>query len=153
MTHPSDLPADLIWDDPQMWVGSRPDPSQQLSPEFLVVCAYPRSAAPHPDGVLISFGMHDVEGAVPPREQLDALVASVRPWVRMGKPVYWHCQAGLNRSSFLAAYYLLAELHTSDVEALIDRIRARRTTHGFIQHALFNQSFCSALRTWFGDGA
>jgi len=142
--HPSSQDAQQIF--PDIWLGSYTD--GRLSPEFLVVCAFPNFAQPHPDGVFISFGMHDREGAVPSEDDLDAFVSSVRPWVEgRGMPSYWHCQAGLNRSAFLLTYYLCS-VRGFPASYVIAAIRDKRKSPTGLT-PLFNQSFEKALLGWF----
>jgi len=79
-----------------------------------------------PEGVqTVVATMYDSHGE-PDTEQVDALVDQVRSWLRSGKKVLIHCQAGLNRSSLVMARVLMEHYDLSAREA-IDLIRSQRS--------------------------
>jgi hypothetical protein len=79
-----------------------------------------------PDGVEYEEReMYDRYGEVD-SEQLAELTSLVLSWLRAGKKVLVHCQAGLNRSSLVVASVLMQHYDMSAREA-IDLIRSQRS--------------------------
>jgi protein-tyrosine phosphatase len=109
--------------------------------------AAPTFAQPSPGGVHLTLGLVDMEGAAPPDEVLDTFIASVHPWVS-ARTSYWHCEAGVNRSCLLLAWYLCTHQRLSADEA-ITQLRARRVSRKYGLQPLCNRSFERALRARF----
>jgi len=84
--------------------------------------------------------MYDSEGG-PDKEQVDELAEWVIGQMREGKRVLVHCQAGLNRSSMIAARVLMLFKHWTADEA-IAHIRQRRSPM-----CLCNETFEDFLRS------
>lgn len=93
-----------------------------------------------PEGVeWLSAELYDSNDA-PSLEYTAELVDWVIERLKVGKRVLIHCQAGLNRSSFVAAVTLMRWLGISAADA-IEKIRAARSPV-----CLCNQAFEAALR-------
>jgi protein-tyrosine phosphatase len=83
------------------------------------------------------------ERLVPPRETLERFLDRVHADVASG-PSYWHCHAGINRSSFALAAYL-HRFHRVRISDAIALLRERRSPM-----VLCNAAFEERLRAWYG---
>lgn len=79
----------------------------------------------------------------PTRLELERFLASVHELVPFA-PSYWHCHAGINRSSFALAAYLHLYQGIRISEA-ISQLRQRR-----VPMVLCNHVFEGLLREWYG---
>ncbi len=106
--------------------------------------AYPNG---EPEGLTVfAMPLLDVQerSAMPERAEFESFLASIHEKASVTAS-YWHCHAGLNRSSLaLAAYmHLYRGYRISDA---IEHIRARRSPL-----CLCNSLFEETLRGWYGD--
>ena len=69
--------------------------------------------------------LRDSHDGVPSRELLDELADWIAGQLACGRTTYVHCQAGLNRSSLVIAYYLVTRCGRRAEEA-IGALRERR---------------------------
>lgn len=137
------------------WLGACPDESypEQYQLVINLYGCFPSRVAK--DGLpkgLICFTMpfYDVEkpDLLPTRSQLTALLMSVRSTTcellnqDNHIDVLWHCQAGINRSAFVLALYLM-EMHQFHHSAAIELIHARRS-----DLCLGNRLFVETLKGW-----
>lgn len=107
-----------------------------VADEFdLVISLYERDSCGPADGVLHVY-LRLPDGHLTPRELRD--VRTLADWaaeaVRDGRRVLCRCQAGLNRSSLVAALAMVRLGYQPD--AAVEQIRLRRSPH-----ALFNEHF------------
>lgn len=110
-------------------------------PEFIdvVISLYPWERYTNNHGAeLIEVRMYDSEEQS--FEQVDSLAALVNKYRDDGKKVLVHCQAGLNRSSLVAARALMLDGMTA--ESAINTLREKRSPA-----CLCNQAFEKHLRS------
>lgn len=95
--------------------------------------------------LVLGLPMLDVldRSVAPSRAELERFVDSAHELVVRG-PSYWHCHAGINRSSFALAAYLHLH-HGMRISNAIQQLRDRR-----IPMVLCNHVFEGLLREWYG---
>ena len=105
-------------------------------------------SGPRGDRRSISLPLHDTVEAErsPNRSELEHFLQQVHPLVHQ-QPSYWHCHAGINRSSFALAAYLHLYRGLS-ISGAIQSLRIQRSPR-----VLCNYSFESLLRKWYGTEA
>jgi protein-tyrosine phosphatase len=80
---------------------------------------------------------------LPSRDDIERFLAVVHPFAS-AEATYWHCQAGINRSSMLVAAYLHLYRGKTISEA-IAHLRKERS-----EMVLCNATFERTLREWYG---
>lgn len=99
-----------------------------------------------PEGRLVlGLPLLDVldRSVAPSRQELERFLESAHELVQ-DAPSYWHCHAGINRSSFALAAYLHL-YHGLRISDAIEQLRARR-----VRMVLCNHVFEGLLREWYG---
>lgn len=100
-----------------------------------------------PDGrKVLGLPMLDVldRSVAPTRAELERFLHAAHELVAH-QPSYWHCHAGINRSSFALAAYLHL-FHGIRISEVIEQLRARR-----VAMVLCNHVFEGLLREWYGQ--
>lgn len=128
-----------------MWVGELPGTYAQVpAPVVINLCGVYPDVAP-PVRVLLSLPFLDVpdEGMLPARADVERFLDAVDVHAR-SQATYWHCHAGINRASFVAAAYLHRHRGLR-ISAAIALLRERRSPL-----VLCNPVFEQVLRAWYG---
>jgi len=136
----------LIHEHPtSIFVGELPQTYAQVpAPVVVNLCGVYPPVQP-PVRTVLSLPFADVPDVayMPSRNQVERFLAAVHTHAS-SKATYWHCHAGINRSSFVVAAYLhlYRGMRISDA---IETLRARRS-----RMVLCNNVFESSLREWYG---
>jgi hypothetical protein len=142
----NDLDHHLIHEHPApIFVGELPRTYAQVpAPVVVNLCGVYPPVKP-PVRTILSLPFADVPDAsyMPTRNHIERFLTAVHVHAASG-PTYWHCHAGINRSSFVVAAYLhlYRGMRISDA---IDTLRERRS-----RMALCNNVFERSLREWYG---
>jgi len=141
-----DLDHHLIHEHPTpIFVGELPRTYGQVpAPVVVNLCGvYPPVQPPVRTVLSLPFADVPDEAHMPSRTQVERFLAAVHVHAATGA-TYWHCHAGINRSSFVVAAYLhlYRGMRISDA---IETLRERRS-----RMALCNNVFERALREWYG---
>jgi hypothetical protein len=110
---------------PGLFVGAHPKPEDpfELGADVVVCLTSGTSVGLVPRGsVLVHWPVED--GPVPDPEVLRGVASLVDRSLRLGKVVYVHCQAGMNRSALVVARALMEGGMSAQEE--IDHVRERR---------------------------
>lgn len=132
--------------DTNLWTGGTPAGRPSLTKHFdKVLCLYPWEPYPVSDTVeKVDVELYDaLDQAL---EQIEPLADLVNQWRDEGKRVLVHCQAGLNRSSLVAALAIMKKSGKPGYQ-VINEMRQKRSSE-----VLCNDAFQEFLLNWGKDG-
>jgi protein-tyrosine phosphatase len=110
---------------PGLFVGAHPEPEDpfELGADVVVCLASGTSVGHVPrESVLVHWPIED--GPIPNVDILRGVARLIDGFLRLGKVVYVHCQAGMNRSVLVVASVLMEQGMTA--HDAIDQVRERR---------------------------
>ncbi len=138
--------SSLILADPPLWMGELPDQWSDVDlPVVVNLCGVMPGGSPAPGQRVHVFPLLDVldRDVLPTRIAVEKLVDVVHESID-ARGSYWHCHAGLNRSGFAVAAYLVRHKGYR-ISTAIKHMRASRSPM-----VLCNSLFESTLRNWYG---
>ena len=129
-----------------MWVGELPGARTPVPAGIVINVSgtYPHYAPPV--RIVLALPFLDVPDAtmLPARADVERFLDGVDVHAK-ADGTYWHCHAGINRASFVAAAYMHRH-RGMRISQAIDTLRERRSPL-----VLCNPVFERVLREWFGD--
>lgn len=133
----------LVWTEPQIWLGGQPDKYREGEMGFpdgceAVVCLNGGLRRSEKGVRVLSYAFDDAPGAELSAQDTLELVESVALFIG-NRPTLWHCTAGVNRSAYMLAAYLMRWAGTGARDTM-EHLRELRG-----HYVLCNHSFSGAL--------